>query len=225
MTGQFNALYEPAEVEMRDLAGRGRPDRRAQGRRGRPRRLPGLPRRPRLAAASEELTQPVDALLDERGVDFGDDYSRDALQAFSADDRLQCMPYGISPMVIYYNTDLVDFDRMEARGLDVPDEERLNWTFDQFAAAAEFATRPRRGTRGVYVEPTLRGAGAVHLLRRRPGVRRRDGPDVARVLRRHHADALERTLELLRSPTLTLSEEQLERAHARWSGSSAASSG
>ena len=31
----------------------------------------------------EGLTQPVDELLDERGVDFGDGYSRDALQSFS----------------------------------------------------------------------------------------------------------------------------------------------
>ncbi|WP_180935659.1 hypothetical protein [Nocardioides ungokensis] len=35
----------------------------------------------------KHLTQPVDELLDERGIDFGDGYSRDALEAFSADNR------------------------------------------------------------------------------------------------------------------------------------------
>ena len=176
----------------------------------------------------EKLTQPVDSLLDERGVDFGDDYSRDALQAFSADDRLQCMPYGISPMVIFYNKDLVDFDRMEARGLDVPEAEeggRLTWTFDQFAAAADFATRPRRGTRGVYVAPTLRGAGPVHLLRRRPDVRRRDRPDVARVLRRHHPGRAGAVARAAPQPHPDPDRGAARGAHARWSGSSAASSG
>ena len=33
---------------------------------------------------AEDLNQPVDELLDERGVDFGDGYSRDALEAFAA---------------------------------------------------------------------------------------------------------------------------------------------
>jgi multiple sugar transport system substrate-binding protein len=108
-----------------------------------------------------ELSQPVDELLDERGVSFGDDYSRDALQAFAQDNSLACMPYSISPMVIYYNTALVDFERMTRRGLDVPNPDdagvRDSWSFEQFTAAAEFAARPARGSRGVYIEPSLRG--------------------------------------------------------------------
>ena len=63
----------------------------------------------------EGYATPVDELLDERSVEFGDGYSRDALEAFSADTRLQCMPFGVSPMVIYRNTDLVDFERMVER--------------------------------------------------------------------------------------------------------------
>ena len=59
-------------------------------------------------------------LLDERGVDFGDRFSRDAVDAFAMDDELQCMAYSVSPMVIYYNTDIVDFDKMERRQIDVP---------------------------------------------------------------------------------------------------------
>ena len=162
-----------------------------------------------------DLTQPVDALLDERGVDFGDGYSRDGLQAFSADDRLQCMPYGISPMVIYYNTELVDFRRMERRGLPVPqlwdDEESRTqtWAFDTFAAAARFAARPRRDTRGVYVEPTLEAlapfiySGGGQLF---------DDEDAPTSLAFSDDDtraALERSLELLRSPLVTPTEKEL----------------
>ena len=159
----------------------------------------------------EELTQPVDSLMDERGVDFGDDYSRDALQAFSADDRLQCMPYGISPMVIFYNKDLVDFDRMEARGLSVPDEERLSaWTFDQFAAAADFADPAAQGhPRGVR-RADAGGAGAVHHSGGGPMFDDETDPTSLAFSDDTTQDALERSLELLRSPTLTLTEEQLE---------------
>ena len=132
-----------------------------------------------------ELTRPIGGLLDERGVEFGDDYSRAALEAFALDRDLQCMPYGISPMVIYYNRALVDFEAMEARGLDVPSgDENERWTFEEFRVAAEFAARPRRGTSGFHVDADPRGLGAVHLLRRRPDVRRRRGPHVAGVLLR-----------------------------------------
>jgi multiple sugar transport system substrate-binding protein len=164
----------------------------------------------------EELTQPVDALLDARGVDFGDGYSRDALQAFSADDRLQCMPYGISPMVIYYNTELVDFDRMEARGLEFP-AEREAWTFEMFTAAAQFASRPGGGSNGVYIEPGVRtfapfiysGGGQVFDDEDAPtSLAFSDGDSV---------EAIERTLEVLRRPQLTLSQKQVaERSPLEW---------
>ena len=83
-----------------------------------------------------------------------------------------------------------------------PSEERdSSWNFEQFAAAADFATRPRRGTKGVHVAADAARPGAVHLLRRRLGVRRR------RPTRRRSRSptttpqaALERSLELLRNP-------------------------
>jgi multiple sugar transport system substrate-binding protein len=158
----------------------------------------------------EQLTQPVDALLDVRGVDFGDGYSRDALQAFSADDRLQCMPYGISPMVMYYNTRLIDFDRMENRGLEFP-VEREAWTFEMFTAAAQFASRPGGGSNGVYIEPGVRtlapfiysGGGQVFDDEDAPtSLAFSDGDSV---------EAIERTLEVLRRPQWTLSEQQVAR--------------
>jgi multiple sugar transport system substrate-binding protein len=162
----------------------------------------------------QRVNQPVDELLDERGVDFGDNYSRDALLAFSEDNRLQCMPYDVSPTVIFYNKELVDFEKMIRRGLDAPDlsEGDTRWSFDQFAAAADFATRPRLHTRGVHVDPTLRslapfvysGGGTLFDDEEQPTSLAFSDEDTRA--------ALERTLVLLRNPHLTLSERQLARA-------------
>ncbi|MEJ7795126.1 MAG: extracellular solute-binding protein [Nocardioides sp.] len=162
----------------------------------------------------QQVLQPVDSLLLERGVDFGDLYSRDAVLAFSAEARLQCMPVGISPMVIYYNTELVDFDKMEARGLPVPDQERVTWGLDAFTAAAEFASRPRRGTRGIHVPPTVEnlapfvyaGGGEVFDDATEPTSLAFSGDD--------SRAALEEVLPVLRDPRLTLSDEQLQKRPA-----------
>lgn len=164
-----------------------------------------------------EKTQPVDELLDERGVEFGDNYYRDALEAFSTDDRLQCMPYGVSPKVVYYNKKLVNFDRMRERELDVPEVDATAWSFEQFTAAAEFASRPARGSKGVYVAPTIEGLG--------PFIRSGGGsvfddvenPKSLAFSSDGSKGALERTLELLRNPQLTLDESELAQAPAlRW---------
>ena len=163
---------------------------------------------------AHDLTQPVDELLDERDVDFGDGYSRDALQAFSADNRLQCMPYGISPMVIFYNTQLVDFARMQARGLDAPDPEgdHGRWSFDQFAAAADFAARPRKHTKGVQIEPTLRGLSPFIYSGGGTVFDDDSHPTSLAFSDGDTRTALAQTLELLRDPHLTLTEKQLDRA-------------
>lgn len=163
----------------------------------------------------EDLTQPVDAMLDARGLDFGDGYSRDGLQAFSAEDRLQCMPYGISPMVIFYNTEMVDFDKMQRRGLPVPqlalDPESVtqSWSFDAFAAAAQFAARPRTGTRGVYVEPTLDALAPFIYSNGGQVYDDEDEPTSLAFSDDDTRSALELSLELLRSPLVTPTERQL----------------
>ena len=165
----------------------------------------------------EELTRPIATLLDDRGVDFGDDYSRAALEAFAADRELQCMPYGISPMVIYYNEELVDFEAMAERGLDVPsnpNDDNARWTFEEFRAAAEYSTRPRRGTSGFYVAPTLRGlspfvyAGGGQLFDDD------EEPTSLAFSSDETRSALEDVLPLLRDPKLTLTEGQLSQAPA-----------
>ena len=165
------------------------------------------------------LNTPLLELLDERGVEFGDGYYRDAIEAFSADIDLQCMPYGVSPMVMYYNTELIDFERMRARELPAPDEEDTHdgWTWEEFRAAAEFASRPRKHTRGLYVEPSVRGlspfiyagGGQVYNDAREPtGLAFSDGGT---------RDALTESLELIRDPQVTLSDRQLaNRSALEW---------
>ena len=168
-----------------------------------------LPREELAETLDAERNRPVLELLDARGVAFGDEFPRDALSAFTADDNLQCMPYTSSPMVIYYNTDLIDFERMAARELPVPPEDREYWTLEMFQAAAAFASRPRKDTKGVYIEPTLRGlapfvyAGGGKLFDE-------DADPTSLVLSdEDNVDSIRQTLEVLRDPTITLTNVQL----------------
>ena len=69
------------------------------------------------------------------------------------------------------------------------------------------SSRPVRAasTKGVSIDPTLRGLAPFVVLRRRRDLRRRHRPDLARVLSDESTqDALETTSTLLRDPKLTL---------------------
>ncbi|MEU6134451.1 extracellular solute-binding protein [Nocardioides sp. NPDC047086] len=122
--------------------------------------------------AEDKLIQPVDTLLEARNVDFGDKYSREAMEDFSVERRLECMPYSVSPQVVYVNTGLIDFDAMKEEGLPTPsvraDGSLRGWTLEQFSSALTYATEHHKGVRGTYVEqnlsslmPWLAGAGAT----------------------------------------------------------------
>jgi multiple sugar transport system substrate-binding protein len=170
-----------------------------------------------------KLNQPIGDLLDERDVDFGDSYSRPALEAFSSDRQLQCMPYGVSPMVIYYNPALVDFQAMADRGLDVPtvDDEDLSkkpsWSFEQFQTAADYASRPRRGVAGFYIAPTLRGLAPFIYSAGGSVFNDDDSPTSLAFSSDDTKSALEQVLPVLRDPKLTLTPEQLaEKTPLEW---------
>ena len=174
-----------------------------------------------LAARSElawllenEYVQPVNELLDDRGVEFGDAYSRDAIEALSANDHLQCMPYGVSPTVIYYNKRLVNFERMRNRDLDAPGPDATSWSFDQFAAAAEFASRPARGTKGVHIEPTIEGLTPFINSGGGTVFDEAEEPTSLTFASDGTKGALERTLQLLRNPQVTPDEAELAQAPA-----------
>jgi len=106
--------------------------------------LPGL--------VEEELVQPVDGLLAERQVDFGDGYQRSGLTAFAASAALQCMPHDVSPVVVYYNMDLVDLASLGTETEDPP-TPLDGWTWETFDRAARQASRGPG--HGVYIEPDL----------------------------------------------------------------------
>ena len=152
---------------------------------------------------------PVDGYLDARNVDLGDEYSRDALEAFSSDNRMLCMPYGASPEVVYYNTDLVDFPRMEATGIDVPGSSNKAWTLDDFVTAATFATANKPGVTGFAITPTLRGLAPFLLA---AGGKLAD--DETEPTRLAFSDddtraALDTLLPPLRDPKISLNPDQL----------------
>lgn len=162
--------------------------------------LPGLLQR--------ELIQPVDVLLGERQVDFGDGFQRDSLEQFSAGSALQCMPVDFSPMVVYYNTDLIHLASLY--GEDEPGiEAGAPWTLDDFAAAAAAGTRGR--IRGVYVAP--------HLDQLAPFIWSAGGSlvdDETEPTRLTLSDGssrsgLEQLLEVIRNPRLTPSERLIRR--------------
>jgi multiple sugar transport system substrate-binding protein len=163
-----------------------------------------------------QLTRPVDSLLDERGVDFGDVYSRDALTAFSSDNRLQCMPYGVAPEVVYVNEDLVDFEKMANRGLDVPSDHR-RWSWDQFVAAADFAARPGKGTKGFAVEPTLPGIAPFVYSGGGDLFDDDTNPTSLAFGGDGTQGALQTMLQLFRDPKVMLSQEELaEKSPVEW---------
>lgn len=156
-----------------------------------------------------EKIQPVSLLLDERGVDFGDRFSRDAVDAFAYQDELNCMAYSISPMVIYYNDRLVDFDKMQLRELEVPGNlER--WSLSQFSAAAQFASR-RGNVRGVWIDPTLQGLSPFIYSGGGEVFDDNDAPTSLAFSDDATREALEETLAVLRDPTLTPTPAQLAR--------------
>ena len=85
------------------------------------------------------LVQPVDDLLSARGFTFGDSFVRLGLEAFSAQQALQCMPYDVSPLVVFYNPGLVPFRRLIEPG-DEPLTTQTGWTWEQFARAARLVS-------------------------------------------------------------------------------------
>jgi multiple sugar transport system substrate-binding protein len=162
------------------------------------RELPGL--------VQDDLVQPLDELLEDRGVDFGDGYQRDALEAFSAESALQCMPADVSPLVVYYNTDL-----LRLRTLDGPDEEPpradTGWTWEQFDLAARRLSR--QALHGLYLEPSI---GSIAPFVWSAGGSLVDDESAPTTLRLSEGDAqgaLEQLLALVRTPGVVPSPAQL----------------
>lgn len=149
--------------------------------------------------------QPVDDLLEQRGMQFGDSYERLGLEAFAAQSSLQCMPSDVSPYVLFYNTRLFAATRMAAT--EQPTLPQAGWAWTDFVRAARQMTG--WGVRGVYLAPRLttvaalvRSAGSdiVDDPRRPTTLRLADGPT---------RSALEQVLAVARSPRLTPTRAEL----------------
>jgi multiple sugar transport system substrate-binding protein len=159
----------------------------------------------------QEAIQPVDALLGERHVDFGDGFSRGALEAYSDDAALQCMPTQISPMVVYYNTALVDLTRAQDPG-GSPITADTGWSMDEFVRAARQSSG--RGHKGVYVAPTIGQvapfvwSGGGHV------VDDVDDPSQLSLSDDASVPAMQRLLELVRDRKVTFTPKQLARRSA-----------
>lgn len=163
------------------------------------------------ALVEQRLVQPVDRLLEERGVTFGDRYQRLGLEAFSADEALQCMPYDVSPLVVFYNPGLVPFGRLVEPGDERP-TPMTGWTWEQFGRAARLMTRA--GTTGTYVAPRL---DVLLALVRSAGADLVDNPREATTLTLADGAtraALEEILAVARDPRATPTGEELKASGA-----------
>ncbi len=154
-----------------------------------------------------QLVQPVDQLLDDRGFDFGDEYPRSSLTAFGSDNRLQCLPYGIAPSVIFYNKRLVQLRRIR----NDPPTPGQGWTLDQFAAAGRWAVGHHPGVAGVYLDPTLSGLAPFIYSGGGQLFDDNDQPTTLAFTDSRNLETLTRTIRALRAPGATLSAARLAR--------------
>jgi multiple sugar transport system substrate-binding protein len=163
---------------------------------------------PGLVAAGQ--VQPVDELLEKRGIQFGDSYERIGLEAFSANSALQCMPHDVSPIVVYYNKSLLHLRRLDQLG--DPPTPQDGWTWDQFTHAAKMSSHGN--VKGIYIAPTLDNLAALV---------RSGGSDIVDDVRTPTSltladggtrSALEQILTLARDPLLTPTRAALTRHDA-----------
>lgn len=165
--------------------------------------LPGL--------VQDKLLHPVDGLLEARDVNFGDGYQRGGLTAFAADAHLQCMPNDVSPVVVYYNKDLVDLNRLGTAGEAAP-TALDGWSWEMFTKAARQASRGPAS--GVYIEPSLASLAPFIWSAGGDIV---DDPQAPTTLTLADGDsraALEQVLAVVRDPQLTPDSRELENQDA-----------
>ena len=171
------------------------------------------PRRDLSWLNQHEVIQPIDQLLDDRGVDFGDDYPRSTLTAFGVDNRLDCLPYDVQPSVIYYNKRLVKLGQVS----DDPPVAGEGWSLDQFAETARWAVTRRPNVAGAYVDPSLGGLAPFVLS---GGGRMFDdaSPPTSLTLSEDASQqALVRTVRVMHGPGISLTPDELaQRTPLEW---------
>ncbi len=81
--------------------------------------------------------EPLGSYLGESSMIDEEDFFSVAIDSFSLDDRLWCIPQNVSSLVVYYNRD--HFDRA---GLDYPKDD---WTWSEFLLSARALTQDTDG--------------------------------------------------------------------------------
>ena len=165
------------------------------------------PRRDLLWLNQQQVIQPIDQLLDDRGVDFGDDYPRSTLTSFGLDNRLDCLPYGVEPSVIYYNKRLVKLRQIATDPPVVPGE---GWSLDQFAAAARWAVSRHPQAAGAFIDPTLGGVAPFVLSGGGQVFESASPPTTLTLSSDASQQALIRTVRALQRPGISLTPAQLD---------------
>jgi multiple sugar transport system substrate-binding protein len=165
---------------------------------------------PRLV--QDERVQPVDELLEQRGVEFGDKVQRLGLEAFAAESALQCMPNDVSPYVVFYNRRLVDPEAAVVEEGERPPDPESGWTWQQFSRAAERSSTG--GVKGLYLAPRLT---TLMPLVRSAGADVVDDPETPTTLtlaEEATRQALVEILSVARDERITPSPAELERQDA-----------
>ncbi len=102
--------------------------------------------------AAAGLLQPLDPFFQNSQVIQLDDFYPIALEAFTWNGELVCLPQNVSSQVVYYNLDLFD-----AAGVPYPPDK---WTWEDFVTTAELLTLDKNGDGqvdqyGLGIEPSL----------------------------------------------------------------------
>jgi multiple sugar transport system substrate-binding protein len=155
--------------------------------------------------------EPVDQLLEARGLQFGDDYQRVALTSMSANNRLQCMPVEMSPRVVYLNTKLVPRQQLAAVDVVVPNAVETSWSWLDFVTTARTVagTDQLGPIKGAYVPSDV---GTITAF-----VRSEDGdivddvfdPSSLTLASDSALEAIDELVTLARDPAVSLTEKDI----------------
>lgn len=158
-----------------------------------------------------DALEPVDHLLVERQVDFGDGFARTGMNAFTADSRLQCVPTEVSPLVAYINTSQINLNDLlgDSNGEYNP---LRGWSVDELEEAATRASQ--RARKGLYIEPTLENLAPILLSGGGTVIDDEDEPTSLTLSEETTRDSLQRILEVVRNPRITYSAAEIRKRSA-----------
>jgi len=161
--------------------------------------------------------QPVDHLLENRGLQFGDDHQRVALTSMSADSRLQCMPAEMSPLVVYLNTRLVPRHQLADSGVVVPHGVDMTWSWQDFTTTARtVAGVDQLGPiKGVYLPPSIEDVTAFVRAAGGDVVDSDFEPTTLALGSDQALTAVDQLATLARDPAVSLTRDDLKSQDAR----------